>query len=41
MAKLQKNLDAGFDDIDKQAQRKRRIPNVQTLHDLRMPIAVA
>ena len=41
MKNLKKHLDTGFQEIDKQAQRKRRIPNVQTLHDLRMPIAVA
>ena len=38
---LKKHLTASFQEIDKQAQRKRRVPNVQTLHDLRMPIAVA
>ena len=38
---LKKHLDASFQEIDKQAQRKRRVPNVKILHDLRMPIAVA
>ena len=38
---LKKHLDAGFEEIDKQAQRKRRVKNVQIMHDLRDPIAVA
>ena len=41
IAKLMQNLDAGFQEIDKQAQRKRRVKNVQIMHDLRDPIAVA
>ena len=41
MAKLQQHLDAGFQEIDKQAQRKRRVKNIQIMHDLRDPIAVA
>ena len=41
IAKLMQNLDVGFQEIDKQAQRKRRVKNVQIMHDLRDPIAVA
>ena len=41
MAKLKKHLDAGFDEIDRQAQRKKRVKDVQIMHDMRDPIAVA
>ena len=38
---LKKHLTASLQEINKQAQLKRRVPDVQLLHDMRMPIAVA
>ena len=38
---MAKHFDAGFDEIDRQAQRKKRVKNVQIMHDLRDPTAVA